>query len=195
MSAAPSEIARQYPKRMSLSDGRQFTVRRMEATEKDKSSIIKFANALREEDLLYLRTDISDPAVVAQWVQNLGTGHTVTLIAEMGDEVAGYASVHREPARWTRGIGELRVNAAQRFRGVGLGRILVAEAFQLGKELGLRKLCGMLTPEQNGARTVFERLGFRVEASLQDWVEDRRGRLHDILVVTYEIDRSTNRAI
>ena len=191
---ATSEIIQQYPKKVSLSDGRQFTIRVMEPNDQDRSAIMKFAGGLREEDLLYLRTDITDPAVVAQWIQNLRSGHTTTLIAEMDNEMAGYASVHREPARWTRGVGELRVNAAQRFRGVGLGRTLVAEAFNLGKALGLRKLCGMITPEQNGARTAFERLGFRVEASLQDWVEDRRGRFHDILVLTYELDGFTDQA-
>jgi L-amino acid N-acyltransferase YncA len=192
--AVPSEISGQYPKKMKLNDGREFSVRLMEPTEKDKEAIVKFANSLREEDLLYLRTDITDPQVVTQWVQNLESGHTTSLIAEMDGEVAGYASVHREPARWTRCVGELRVNAAQRFRGIGLGRVLVAEAFNVGKSLGIRKLCGMLTPEQNGARTAFERLGFRVEASLQDWVQDRRGRLHDVLVLTYELDGFTDQA-
>ena len=110
----------------------------------------------------------------------------------MDKDVAGYASVHREPARWTRSVGELRINAAQRFRGVGRGRALVAEVFSAGQSLGLRKLCGMLTPEQNGACTAFERLGFRVEAAPQDWVVDRRGRPHDILVMTIDLDGLTN---
>jgi L-amino acid N-acyltransferase YncA len=70
----------------------------------------------------------------------------------------------------------------------------VAEAYNLGKALGLHKLYGMLTPEQNGARTAFERLGFRVEASLQDWVQDRRGRFHDLLVMTYDLDGFTDQA-
>ncbi len=191
---ASSEIIQQYPKKLNLSDGRRFTIRVMEPNSKDESAITRFASNLREEDLLYLRTDITDPAVVSQWIQNLRSGHTSTLIAEIDNEIAGYASVHREPAQWTRCVGELRVNAAQRFRGVGLGRTLVAQAFALGKSLGLRKLCGMLTPEQNGARTAFERLGFRVEASLQDWVQDRRGRFHDILVLTYELDGFTDQA-
>jgi L-amino acid N-acyltransferase YncA len=159
---------------------------------KRTSRLLKFASRLGEDDLLYLRTDITDPAVVAQWVQNLESGNTTTLIAEVDEEVAGYASVHREPARWTRCVGELRVNAGQQFRGVGLGRALVAEAFSVGQSLGLRKLCGMLTPDQHGARTAFERLGFRVEAALHDWVQDRRGRLRDILVMTYELDGFTD---
>jgi L-amino acid N-acyltransferase YncA len=181
-----------YPKKFKLTDGREFNIRLMQPVEADKSAILKFASRLGEDDLLYLRTDITDPAVVAQWVQNLESGNTTTLIAEADEEVVGYASVHREPARWTRCVGELRVNAGQRFRGVGLGRALVAEAFSVGQSLGLRKLCGMLTPDQQGARTAFERLGFRVEAALHDWVQDRRGRLRDILVMTYELDGFTD---
>jgi L-amino acid N-acyltransferase YncA len=182
----------QYPKKFKLTDGREFTVRLMQPVEAEKSAILKFASRLGEDDLLYLRTDITDPAVVAQWIQNLESGNTTTLIAEVNGELAGYASVHREPARWTRCVGELRVNAGERFRGLGLGRALVGEAFDLGKSLGLRKLCGMLTPDQHGARTAFERLGFRVEAALHDWVQDRRGRLRDILVMTYELDGFTD---
>ena len=68
----------------------------------------------------------------------------------------------------------------------------MAEVFSAGQSLGLRKLCGMLTPEQNGACTAFERLGFRVEAAPQDWVVDRRGRPHDILVMTIDLDGLTN---
>ena len=191
---ATSDIRPQYPKKIHSTDGREFTIRLMEPTEADRSAITTFANRLNEDDLLYLRTDITDPAVISQWIQNLVSGNTTTLIAEANDEVAGYASVHREQAQWTRCVGELRVNAARQFRGIGLGRALVAEAFNLGQALGLRKLCGMITPDQNGARTAFERLGFRVEAALHDWVQDRRGRLRDILVLTYELDGFTDQA-
>jgi L-amino acid N-acyltransferase YncA len=125
------------PKKFKLTEGREFNVRPMQPVEADKSAILRFASRLGEDDLLYLRTDITDPAVVAQWIQNLKSGHTTTLIAEVDDEVAGYASVHREPARRTRCVGELPANARQRFRGIGLGRALVAEAFTLGQSLGL----------------------------------------------------------
>lgn len=188
----PAAVREQYPKTFQLTNGKGFRVRLMEPTEVDKNAILAFARRLNEDDLLYLRTDITDPDVVAQWVHNLETGQTTSLIAEVENEVAGYASVHNEPARWTRCVGELRVNAGQRFRGIGLGRALVAEAFSLGKSLGLRKLYGMLTPDQHGARTAFERLGFRVEAALHEWVQDRTGRLRDILILTYELDGFTD---
>jgi L-amino acid N-acyltransferase YncA len=188
------EVRQQYPKTFQLTNGRPFSVRLMEPSEADKEAILAFARKLNEDDLLYLRTDITDPAVVSQWIRNLEIGQTTSLVAEVDSEFAGYASVHNEPARWTRCVGELRVNAGQRFRGIGLGRALVAEAFSLGQALGLRKLYGMLTPDQHAARTAFERLGFRVEAALHEWVQDRSGRLRDILVITYELDGFTDQA-
>jgi hypothetical protein len=75
-----------------------------------------------------------------------------------------------------------------------LGRALVAEAFSLDQALGHRKLYGTLTPDQHGARTAFERLGFPVEAALHEWVQDRAGRLRDILVMTHEFDGFTDQA-
>ena len=188
------DLRRQYPKNLRLNDGKEVAIRLMEPGETDKSAILKFASGLTEDDLLYLRTDITDPAAVAQWIANVASGNSITVIADVAGEVAGYASVHQEPARWTRRVGELRVNAGPRFRGVGLGRALVAEVFTIGQSLGLKKLCGLLTSEQHGAQTLFERLGFRVEADLQDWVEDRHGRVRDILVMTYKLDGFTDKA-
>jgi L-amino acid N-acyltransferase YncA len=181
-----------FPKSVRLRDGKEVVVRVMNAS--DRLRILTFAGTLAENDLLFLRTDITDPAVVYGWIENIQKGNTNTLLALVGEEVVGYASVHREPARWTRRVGELRVNASPRYRGSGLGRALVFEAFELGKTLGLAKLCGMLTPEQHGARVAFERLGFVVEARFGGYVEDRSGHSHDMLLMSYDLTGFSDQA-
>ena len=95
-------------------------------------------------------------------------------------------------ARWTRRVGEIRVNGSPRFRGRGLGKRLTGEIFEFAKSLGLRKLSAMMTPDQVAARAAFERLGFRVEAVLADWVEDRGGRVRDMLIMTHDLDGFTD---
>jgi hypothetical protein len=45
---------------------RQIPLRLMGAG--DKSKILKFADGLPDEDLLFLRSDISDPAAVDDWI-------------------------------------------------------------------------------------------------------------------------------
>lgn len=187
-----TDFRARYPKEIRSTDGRVFAIRIMESSEGDQSAVLRFARDLSEDDLLYLRTDITDAAVVAQWAENLKSGHTTSILAELKGEVVGYASVHRDSARWTSDLGELRVNALRKFRGIGIGRALVAEAYSLGHALGLRKLYGMLTIDQTGARNAFERLGFRAEAFLQAWVRDRSGKTRDIVVMTYELDGFTD---
>jgi L-amino acid N-acyltransferase YncA len=179
-----------FPKQIKLSDGTEVTIRRMDPEDQDK--IITFAAKLPEEDLLFLRTDITDRQTVKLWADNIKRGNTVTLLAEVGGEVVAYASVHLEQARWTRRVGEIRVNGSPRFRGRGLGKRLTGEIFELAKSLGLRKLSAMMTPDQVAARAAFERLGFRVEAVLADWVEDRGGRVRDMLIMTHDLDGFTD---
>jgi L-amino acid N-acyltransferase YncA len=115
-------------------------------------------------------------------------------LAEGADLIAGYASVHRDEARWTRRVGEVRINAATGYRGAGLGRALAAEIFEVARSLGLKKMAAMMTQDQTGARTAFERLGFTVEAMLTDWVEDRRGHPRDLIVMSYDVAGFTHQA-
>jgi L-amino acid N-acyltransferase YncA len=190
--ATATQAAQYQPKQLQLRDGRQVSVRKM--TPKDKSAILEFARSLPEEDLLFLRTDITDPSVVDAWIENLRKGNSVTLLAEDADRIAGYASVHRDEARWTRRVGEVRINAATGYRGAGLGRALAAEIFEVARSLGLKKMAAMMTKDQTGARTAFERLGFTVEAMLMDWVEDRRGHPRDLLIMSYDVAGFTDQA-
>ena len=176
---------RPYPIQVKLRDGRSATIRVMEPGDLD--AIIEFAKSLPADDLLFLRTDITDRNVVKQWVDAIRNGHTITLLAEIDGEMAAYASVHLEQARWTRRVGEIRINTSPRFRGAGLGRRLAAEIFDLARSIGLKKITAQMTTEQTAARAAFEHLGFQVEAMLTDWVEDRRGRSRDLLIMTYDV--------
>jgi RimJ/RimL family protein N-acetyltransferase len=153
----------------------------------DADRIVTFARSLSTDDLLFLRLDITNPDVVAQWVQNLTVGHTVTVIAESGSDMAGYASLHHNEVTWQRHLGEIRIQVGQHYRSQGLGRILAGEIFSIAQDLGLHKIVAEMTPDQKGAIATFERLGFHVEALLQDFVIDRAGRTRDLMVMAYDV--------
>ena len=88
-----------------------------------------------------------------------------------------------------RRVGEVRINAATGYRGAGLGRALAAEIFEVARSLGLKKMAAMMTPDQTNARASFEELGFRVEATLQDWVVDREGGSRDLVIMSLGCER------
>jgi L-amino acid N-acyltransferase YncA len=183
------DMADRYPRTIRIGEA-EFTLRPM--TPDDAEGILTFGRALNAEDLLFLRSDITTPEGVAYWVANLENGTTTTILAVNGERVAGYASVHRSGAPWTRRVGEIRVNVAAEARARGLGRQLVHEIFDVGRTLGLKKLTAQMTVEQSRARKIFRDLGFVAEAVLADWVEDRNGRARDLLIMTYDLEGFTD---
>lgn len=194
MSATPApnsleRVLAQFPLQVNLEDGRSAELRL--AGTSDRDAILAFAKSLPESDLLFLRIDITQPHAVENWLANVAGGITVSILAFDGRAVVGYATVDRNPARWTRRVGELRLNVGPDYRGVGLGRHLSAKIFDVAHGLGLKKLTAHMTPDQLGAQAAFGRLGFVAEALLADYVEDRAGNLHDLVIMTYDVDGLT----
>lgn len=178
------EGARTYPATHKAGN-KDVTLRLM--TPADKAGILAFARALPEHDLLFLRRDITQDSAVEDWIREMQTGEIVTILAESGSQVVGYATIHRSDLRWTAHVAELRVMVAESMRGAGLGRILTQEAFANALVGGIEKMVAQMTLDQKGAIATFEGLGFRPEALLRDQVKDRQGNKHDLLVLSHEV--------
>lgn len=179
-----------YPRTIALPDGQSVRVRLMTAA--DREAVLAFARSLPQEDLLFLRTDITDPAVVDEWIHNVESKLSATLLAFDDSGIVGYATVHRNRAPWTRSVGELRVNVGARYRARGLGRSLTSQIFDLARHMGLRKLMANMMTDQHGAQAAFRRLGFVPEALLADYVEDRNGTPRDLVMMSYDIGGHTD---
>ena len=181
-----------YPKQLRLTSGQSASLRLLKSA--DKHALLAFARSLPSHDLLFLRSDITEDTALEEWLRNVEKGATMTLLAEMDGRIIGYASLHNDQARWTRRVGEIRVLLGPAYRGLGLGRRLAEEIFHIGERRGVKKMAAMMTPDQIGARAAFERLGFQVEALLQDWVVDRDGRPRDLLVMSHDVESVSDRA-
>ena len=184
------EIESNYPRTVKL-DSDNLTLRLMNAD--DGQRMLQFAQELPPEDLLFLRMDITQPEGIQQWMSNLKEGRTVSVLADVNGDIAGYASLHHNEVSWQRHLGEIRLQVSQRHRSRGLGRVLASEIFQVARQLGLRKVVAQMTPDQKGATATFERLGFQPEALLQDFVIDRGQRTRDLVVMSYDMTGLTDR--
>jgi RimJ/RimL family protein N-acetyltransferase len=156
-------------------------------TPADRNAVLEFAQSLPHDDLLFLRLNITTPDGLDEWVANIEGGRTITVLAETGGQVVGYASIHHNDTMWNRHVGEIRVNVGAEYRRLGLGRRLTDEVFSIARDIGLRKITAQMTPDQTGARVTFERLGFRPEALLADYVVDREGRTRDLLIMSHDV--------
>lgn len=179
-----------YPKAITLPDGAEVRIEQM--TPEHRDDLLAFANGLSEEDMLFLRMDITQADVVDNWMGNLANGSSVSLAAFDDGGLIGYASVHRNATPWMRRVGEIRVNVSQAYRARGLGKNLTSEIFAVARGLGLKKLTANMTSDQHGAQAAFRRLGFVPEALLADYVEDRNGTVRDLVIMSYDIDGLTD---
>ncbi len=180
-----TQTTRTYPWTDTIEDHR-VTFRLM--TPADRDAILKFARSLKESDLLFLRVDITKPEVVDEWIQNIKTGRTHTVLVEDESGIIGYGSLHHNHGTWTRHMGQLRILVSGERRKMGLGRKLALEVFHHAKELKLDRIFVQMGADQPHVRQLFENLGFKPEALLTDWLMARDGHTHDLLIMSHYVE-------
>ncbi len=183
--AAQSAEPLEYPATIAFDDT-TLTLRFLERGDKD--AVLEFAQGLPPHDLLFLRRDITDPDAVDEWMRDIEDGYRTTIIAAEGDRIVGYASVASDRLSWTRHVAELRILISPRMRGKRLGRLLTEQAFALAKERDVKKMMAQMTTDQEAAIKVFSRMGFQKEARLRNQVIDRDGGLHDLQIMSLDVE-------
>ncbi|MBP8130507.1 MAG: GNAT family N-acetyltransferase [Candidatus Hydrogenedentes bacterium] len=155
----------------------------------DRDRLLRFTQSLPADDVMFLRKDITKTAVVDDWIDKIRQGSTITVLAnDEKHRIVGYASLHRDQLLWTRHLGEIRVVIAPELRGIGLGKRLVHEMFQVGRQHKLQRIVVNMRRDQMPLQVMLERLGFKAEALLTDWLMDAEGHTHDLLVMSCRLD-------
>lgn len=175
-----------YPKTITLGDGTELVLRAM--NKRDDRSLMDFFEGLTDEDRLYLRNDVSSYRVVREWFNNLNYSRVFPLLAMEGDRIVANATLHRKPFGWMRHVGEIRIVVSPDFRKRGLARLLAAEIIECAADAGLVKLTAEMAITQKGAMEVFKRMGFKDEAVLKNYILDAKGKEHDLLVMSLDIE-------
>ncbi|MGR8921435.1 MAG: N-acetyltransferase family protein [Gammaproteobacteria bacterium] len=176
---ALAEALAHYPMQVALGD-RKYAIRAM--TLEDGPALMTFARGLPPHDTLYMRRDLTSEQGIESWLNDIREGVIHSVLAEDDEGVAGFSTIHLNKLEWTRHVADIRVATASRTRRSGLGRVLAREGFNIALALGVEKLLARMTPDQEGARVLFEELGFKPEALLKDYVKDREGHYHDMLL-------------
>lgn len=174
-----------YPKKAQLEDGSPVTIQALVKT--NEAGMMKFFNEIPKIDISFLREDISNPAVIKHWCDNIDYSVALPLLAFQGDEIVADATLHMQSGGWMSHIGRVRIVVHPKARKKGLASILVKEIMRLGFEIGLEKLDAEFMAEQEGPLHVFEKLGFEKTAILPDHVRDIDGKNHDLVILIYNL--------
>ena len=176
----------EYPKEMTLRDKTTIVLRPFER--KDREALLAFFQKMPEADRLFLKDNVTDPAVVDRWAAELNYDKVFPLLAWKENDVVGDATLHKNLGGWMKHVGTIRMVVAREFQKHGVGSILANELFLHALKSGLEKIVAEIMETQEGAKKVFEKLGFRQEAVLHGHVRDQIGIRHDLLVLTKDLE-------
>ncbi len=155
----------------------------------DMAAVEAFAQTVPMHDLLFLGRDIRHPKVIRAWAESIVEGDIVSLLAWLGSKVVGTSAIVRDRLGWSPHVAEIRLLVSEDVRGLGLGRMLLQHSFALAVDGGAEKLIARMTPDQKGAISMFEEMGFRGEALLRDHVRDGNGEVHDLAIFSLNVGR------
>jgi len=179
------ETKRTFPCTAELK-GRTITFRLM--TPKDRRKVNTFTKTLSRDDVTFLQNDITKPEVIDEWMAMVKRGRAIVILAEdKGGKIVGYASLYRNELHWTRHQGEIRTFVSAPVRGIGLGKRLASEVFQIAQEQDLDIIVCNIPRGQPHVRQMLEKVGFTVEALLSDWLMDQEGNTHDLIVMAHNV--------
>ena len=174
-------------KKLQLRDGTEFLIRDLREDDLDRS--LAFFRALPPEDRIYLRNDVTRREVVQERIVTMPTGRIERLVAIVDDQIVADGSLESEGYSWKNHVAELRLIVARRFQRKALGMLLARELYLLAASKRVEEIVARVMRPQTGALKIVERLGFREEVVLRDYVKDTDGRKHDLIIMRCELQR------
>ena len=168
-----------------LKDGTKVTIRNL--TIEDLDRLMSFYPSLPEEDLRYLRVDVTNRNIVKQRIEAAESGNIFRIIALKGDGIIADGALELTTEEWRRHQGELRVIVAEEFRRKGVGMIIMRELYFLAIEKKVEKVVAKMMKPQVAARTICKTLGFHEEVLIPDYVKDQTGKSQDLVIMTCDI--------
>ncbi len=174
-------ILEQYPKEISLKDGFKSVLRPLKPS--DESAFHDFFLAVPEQERMFIKHRVTEPAVIRDWCQNIDLGRNLPLLAVVGNRIIGDATLHQQLGGWKRHIGRVSVLVHPQYRGRGLAKALVVEIIELARGIGLEKLEAEFIGEQETAIKMFGLLGFARLLVLPNYVRDMKAISHDYVLM------------
>jgi ribosomal protein S18 acetylase RimI-like enzyme len=183
--AAPERLLIEYPQVWELEDGTEVTLRPMVKEDRDK--LAEFFKRIPDQELRVLKDDVTGGTVIDQWAQSLDYDRVLPLVVEIGGRIIADATLHRRRRGWRRHLGGVRVVVDPEFRHRGLASRLVAELAEVATREGLTRLYVELPADDKPAIELFRARGFKEVARFADYILDRKGKYHDMVVLHLDL--------
>jgi L-amino acid N-acyltransferase YncA len=175
-----------YPKTAKLKDGTLVTLRPMVAGDLDALHEF-FSKDVPEEDRQFLKDDVADRKVIENWVEKLDYDRVLPILVFHGDRVIGDGTLKQYAGGWFGHMGEARMVIAREYQGRGAGVLLLKELVQVAHVRKTELLQAQILEDMPNGIAVFQKMGFRVEAVLRDFAQDRKGKRQNLVIMVRDV--------
>jgi RimJ/RimL family protein N-acetyltransferase len=184
----PEQI-KNFREMATLKDGAYILIRPM--VREDEPHLREFYSTVNDDDLRYFRHYVKDPTVIENWCQGLDYCKVLPILALAKDHVVGNASLHfgEGPKRHT---AEVRLFLSKDFRKRGLGMKMIRVLVDLARKQGLNMLMAEVMAEQTKVVKAFETLGFKSQATIDDYFIFPDGETRDVVLMTMSLRAKTD---
>lgn len=172
-----------YPKEITLRNDTQAVLRLM--TPEDADGLWHFLRQLPEIDKAHFHEDVDSREVVNRWAMSLDYDAALPILAIREDRIVGSVTLYRNKTGWKQRVGIVRILISPDHRHIGLGTAMIREIRHLGEKVALNYLLAEVIEEQQTAVRALERMGFQRAVVYQNFVNDRKGHLHNLVVLLH----------
>lgn len=171
-----------YPHEIILKDGTGVTLRTLQKG--DEEALAGMFRHFSADELWFLNDDVTRPAVIQNWIRHLDPSRIVSIVACLEGRIIGNAALMRKRFGAKSHIGKIRIMVDPAFRERRLGTWMLLDLINLGISMGLGALVIRLVPDRDMAVIDgVRKLDFQKKAVLKDYVLDRTGQAHDLVVM------------
>jgi acetyltransferase len=162
---------------LTLSDGGRVLLRPL--TKEDRQELIELYQQVAQEDLRYMRHDVTDADLVGSWVDILDYDEVLPLVAVIDERLVGSATLHffMGPSRHR---AEVRIYLAKEVRRRGVGSRMIQALIDIAKRRNIYMIEARIINEQATVIRAFQNLGFMRKCILDNYFILPDGELRDV---------------
>ena len=178
-----SELLKDYPKEVILKDGTGVTLRPLK--DGDEDALFKMFRRLSIDDLWFLNHDVSDPEMIAEWINNLDPNRVISIVALMEGRIVGNAVLMMKRYGAKSHIGKVRISVDPGFRDSRLGTWMLLDLVNISMAMGLQMLVMRLVQDRDASIiNSVRKLDFIEEAVLKNYLIGGGGQTHNLVIMT-----------
>ena len=165
---------------VTLRDGARVLLRPL--TTDDREAFLGLFLPVTKDELRFMRHDVSDPAIVNSWIDNLDYDTIFPLAAVVADRIVGMGTLHFHSGA-SRHRGEIRLFLAKDFRRRGLGTKMSQALIEIAKRRSLFLLEVQVVRDLSNHIKAMEKVGFKVNCTFEDYYMLPDGELRDVVLM------------